>query len=99
MLPETKGCKGCGGCCGPFPTPQKELDILGVERPTHKEDGTCDYFVDGKCKIYNKRFLICRLFGAVNHPQMTCPNGCHALLPLTYLKANKILAEYRRIVK
>ena len=29
-----------------------------------------------RCKVYAVRPMICRLFGAVDHPKLTCPHGC-----------------------
>ena len=77
-------CKGlCHGACGPVVTSSVEADSLrdnGINQPmpvTHPVHGplTCSHLDDaGRCRIYDHRPLICRLFGAVEG--MKCPHGC-----------------------
>lgn len=99
-IPESKGCKGCGQCCGPIPVESFELEILGQDAPGYdKKSLQCSNYENGKCKIYKNRFMICKLFGSVNHPKLTCPNGCRATMPLTYIQANKIVSEYKEMAK
>lgn len=55
----------------PFLADDKILDHL-MQNPIDK--WSCALLKDGLCSIYDKRPLICRLFGLV--PEMKCPFGC-----------------------
>lgn len=100
-------CKtGCNDCCGivPFSKKEKEkvqvrADMQGVSwEPFHEaflpskgEDTlTCVFWRDG-CSIYEDRPMICKLFGAVDTPRLTCPHGCGPDKKISNLTAQKIL--------
>lgn len=52
------------------------IDHCGV-LPRPDEHGKCsELTADGRCAIYEHRPYVCRAYGAVNHPYMTCPHGC-----------------------
>lgn len=68
-------CKGlCIGSCGPIGYSEAERARLGhighdpIHMLCHKLDGM------GRCTIYNRRPLICRLWGVAE--EMPCPFGC-----------------------
>lgn len=81
QIPEVE-CKGlCQTYCGPIPVAPVEEERLtekcGSAPGVNEDTGLCDRLTpDGKCSIYEHRPFICRAFGAVKHPQMTCPHGC-----------------------
>jgi Fe-S-cluster containining protein len=57
---------------------------------------TCPMLDSNKrCKIYDKRPLICRLFGAVEH--MKCPFGCIPSRYLTDAEANEIIGSVKAL--
>lgn len=46
-------------------------------RARTNDEGRCPYLTaDGQCSGYRARPLVCRLWGAIDHPQMRCPHGC-----------------------
>lgn len=47
----------------------KFIPIVDLDEP-------CVFLQRGRCQVYNARPMICRLWGAVDHPQMRCPFGC-----------------------
>jgi uncharacterized protein len=81
----------CSDCCGPIVATHLEMKrCVQAAGMTLKEYGAevkrriksknleC-VFLDKeakRCKVYAVRPMICRLFGAVDHPKMTCPHGC-----------------------
>jgi hypothetical protein len=61
--------------------------------PVHAGSPCAALGADGRCAVYAHRPLVCRLFGAVDHPLMRCPFGCRpagGLLPA---------AEGRRLLR
>lgn len=79
-------CKGlCQESCGPIEMSQLErLRLLPVTITNRHHamaqflrtgDFTCDALgEDGRCTVYSRRPLICRLWGSVEI--MKCPHGC-----------------------
>lgn len=55
----------------PFIEDTKLVDHLKNNPP---DKWSCELLKDGRCSVYNKRPLICRLFGLVK--KMACPFGC-----------------------
>jgi Fe-S-cluster containining protein len=51
----------------------------------------------GLCSVYGMRPLVCRLWGAVDHPQMRCPHGCEPERWLTDEEARALLAEMEQV--
>lgn len=100
-------CKpGCSRCCGlvPFTTQEKaaatEKHPLiawtkfgdGAWVPTKAlDDFTCPFLRDHQCSIYSVRPTICRLFGAVDHPNLDCPEGCGPEVKISNQEASQIL--------
>jgi uncharacterized protein len=108
MIPSFACRTGCHDCCGlvPFLTPEK--DRASVLRPLEqweKFDGNswvtksalatmrCPFLTDGGCGIYDDRPVICRLFGAVDAPLMTCPHGCGPRSKITDRQARQMIDE------
>jgi Fe-S-cluster containining protein len=91
-------CKGlCQSACGPIGCSGAEaqrLQDLGITLPTtvtHPIHGplTCSHLSDeGRCKIYEHRPLICRLFGAAEGLQ--CPHGCKPKKYMKHVDAHKL---------
>lgn len=106
-IPKVEGCKtGCSDCCGPVPMEDAEAgrivspilledSPLGKMTPTKAGCLTCAFSTTSGCAIYGNRPLVCRLFGAVDHPRMTCPHGARAKHPLAHERALELIAEAR----
>lgn len=76
-------CQGlCVNSCGIIPVfPVEAAAIAAAGHPPlgQKADGdglTCSALRSGRCSIYEQRPAICRMWGVVDSPQMTCPYGC-----------------------
>lgn len=71
-------CKGlCHVSCGPVPATR--LEIEAIEKTTFvpwgvDANGTCSMLFAGRCTAYEKRPLLCRLWGVVE--SMPCVFGC-----------------------
>jgi len=100
--------KGCHGCCGLVPFNTKERDRVAAIRPMEQwepfVDGswvptaalntmTCPFLSNGCCGIYDLRPMVCQLFGAVDHPMMTCPKGCGPAKKLTERQSREMIAR------
>lgn len=102
-------CKpGCHACCGPVPFSTAERDRVAAIRPMEQwepfVDGSwipaaalqtmsCPFLTKDGCGIYELRPTICRLFGAVDHPRLTCPHGCGPERKLSERQSREILAR------
>ncbi len=63
-------CERCGKCCkSPLLLPE-DVKRLGRYAEMFNENGACPFFVKGKCKIYEIRPTICRIY-----PFMLLPHG------------------------
>lgn len=91
-------CKGlCQSSCGPIGCSGAEaqrLQDLGhtlpmaVNHPTHGPM-TCNHLsAEGRCKIYENRPLICRLFGVAEG--IECPHGCKPKKLMSRIDAHKL---------
>ena len=103
----TFSCKsGCHDCCGlvPFSDAEKAraIAIRLLEQWERFDDRswvataalqtlTCPFLTKVGCGIYDIRPAICRLFGAVDNPKMTCPHGCGPMKKLTDNQAFEII--------
>lgn len=70
----------CGECCGPVLVTKKEFDRVVVHAKScgvfpHQQGCRCPWFQCGRCAVYSARPLICRLFGHLDVPEMTCCRG------------------------
>lgn len=101
---------GCHDCCGLVPFHTAERDRAAALRPLEQwepfGDDTwlpksalatmrCPFLGAGGCMIYDKRPIICRLFGAVDTEMMTCPHGCGPALKMTDIQARDMISEVR----
>ena len=106
-IPEMKCRPGCGDCCGPVPwTPQRLAAVearippgtqrfpigRGVIVLARPDSMKCPFWspVIG-CGVYQDRPTVCRLFGAVDHPQMICPHKCGPIVKLTEAESRREL--------
>ena len=104
-IPKVKGCRSdCHDCCGPVPAAPAEarqiaspiaLDDFqgGKITPTKAGCMTCAFSTSRGCSIYETRPIVCRLFGAVDHPRMTCPHGARSKRLLTDAQAKALIDE------
>lgn len=99
---------GCHACCGIVPFSTKERDLVAAIRPMEQwepfMDGSwvptaslatfsCPFLTASGCGIYEIRPMVCRLFGAVDHPQMKCPKGCGPAKLIPDSESRKLLAR------
>jgi len=68
-------------------TPGKEMTIAD-------ENLDCEYLKDNKCSVYDRRPLLCRLFGII--PGMPCPAGGKPERMLNTKEEDKIIESYRK---
>ncbi len=61
--------------------------------PILATDSPCPHLVNTKCGIYKDRPLICRLWGVVDHPLMTCKYGCKPKKYMTNDQSRALLAR------
>jgi Fe-S-cluster containining protein len=87
VIPSMHCDDACGECCGVVPVTETELRAVqrhvtahGITPAAHT-DGTCPFFQNGGCTIYQVRPLPCRLFGHSADPLMTCPRGYNVNIP------------------
>lgn len=53
----------------------------------------CVFSTPSGCEIYEKRPLVCRLFGASEQPRMQCPHGARADNPLGAKETAQMVRE------
>lgn len=79
-LPSMRCDDHCGRCCGPVLVTKKEFDrvVAHVKNCSifpRRQGCKCPWFQRGRCAVYSVRPLICRLFGHLGVPEMTCHKG------------------------
>ena len=73
-IPPAPPCaKHCTKCCGPVFMAKVEAEMLGVGEcvtPHDPDTLKCAFIKDGKCSVYDKRPLTCRIFNTTTgeHP-------------------------------
>ncbi len=89
-------CKtGCTDCCGPVPFTDTEWALLTPEEQNRPFNGlTCKFVSAEGCTIYDRRPLMCRIFGTVEDLQ--CPHGCRPDTLLTKMQGQTIVRHYRK---
>jgi Fe-S-cluster containining protein len=55
-----------------------ESAYIGIKNDDFPNNMDCPFLdpVLGNCTVYRIRPLVCRLWGAIDHPLMRCPHGC-----------------------
>lgn len=105
-LPNINCQNKCQDCCGPiglFPAEVELLEQQNLPVPTTKESLkwgplTCSALSSaGKCRIYQSRPLICRLWGLTR--SMACPHGCTPSRWLTDKEAHTLMRAAKRLLK
>lgn len=99
-------CKsGCHDCCGLVPFNDAERRSAAEKFPMEQWERfagswfpksamhsfSCPFVRDNRCGIYDDRPTICRLFGTVDHPNMTCPHGCGPKKKISEKQSYRIL--------
>ena len=97
QIPGFKCKEGSTDCCGPIPFSKWEWDQVKDKRKAMSLN--CPYSEKGYCEIYEQRPLLCRLFGAVEHENLTCPHGCRPVFKISSRQAEEIMAEYQRFME
>lgn len=92
-------CTGqCLVACGLIAMSKAEYDHLtkiSGEEPKFGPTG-CNYLKDGKCKHYDDRPLICRLWGVTDDPLLKC-EFCDAPKKLSKGEALTLLTKVRKL--
>jgi len=88
---------GCTDCCGAIPMSAWEWDQIADKRFAASDCTTCPYSAEGDCAIHPNRPLVCRLFGAVDHPLMTCPRGRGPDRKLSAEEARRLMRAYEQL--
>ena len=96
-------CKpGCNDCCGPVPLSEWEAERLRlpgeVLTPVKPATMTCLFASAEGCQVYDKRPLMCRLFGSVDTPRLSCPHGCKPKRLLPDQAGESLRNDYIRLV-
>jgi Fe-S-cluster containining protein len=102
-------CKsGCHECCGIVPFSTAERDKAAAVRPLEQWEPfvngswvptsalltmKCPFVTGQGCAIYEDRPTVCRLFGAVDHPNMKCPMGCGPKRLMTDAQSREMIAR------
>jgi Fe-S-cluster containining protein len=97
---------GCTDCCGPAPVADEEAERIRQRYPLLAHDLasgitavrpgtlTCVYAADGRgCRIHDERPVVCRMFGVVDHPRMTCPHGRGPRQKMPQREARRLLGR------
>lgn len=59
--------------------------------------GLCAFLsAERACTVYDARPMLCRMFGAVDAPNMRCPFGAKAHAPLRQDQGRALVARYRK---
>lgn len=96
QIPTFKCIPGCFACCGPVPFAKCEWDRIEDKREA--TGITCPYASASGCAIYDKRPLICRLFGTTD--DLPCPHGCRpAFLMMRSVASEMVRVHYDLIDK
>lgn len=86
---------GCNECCGVVPFTESEWALLTPEEQAKPlVSARCQFATETGCSIYERRPLLCRLFGTVNDQKMTCWKGCGPEQKLTAQQGRTIMRKY-----
>ena len=102
QIPSFKCKANCTDCCGPVPISSYEAKQLGIpgQHLTPTKPGTlkCIFASKTGCTVYDKRPMMCRLFGTTKHPLLTCFHGCRPKNQLTKTKARKLITQHYKLI-
>lgn len=73
-IPSFNCIKNCMDCCGPIFMSGLERYLIDV-KPKFNGATNCPWRGKGRCRIYDKRPIICRLFGTTNKTELLCSFG------------------------
>lgn len=96
-IPKFQCISGCNDCCGPVAYSEWEWGSVPEKKNHNVLCITCPYSTEGGCSIYDKRPLICRLFGAVDTPRLRCPHGAGPKKKMTEAQAEKLMRKYSKL--
>jgi Fe-S-cluster containining protein len=88
----------CTSCCGAIAMTGWEWAQVAEKRHATSSCLTCPYAAEGSCAIHADRPLICRLFGAVDHPRLTCPKGRGPTLKLSAEEAQRLMEAHQQLL-
>lgn len=93
-IPKFTCIEGCTDCCGPVPWSKSEWEAIKDKRSAVGIN--CPYANNG-CDIYDQRPFMCRLFGASDHPLLTCHRGCGPEKKLSDHETRRLTSQYKDI--
>ena len=91
-IPEVPCKEGCCDCCMPFLW--AEWVAVEANEKDLAKSLACPHLVDKRCSIYDRRPIICRLFGASEDPAFQCPHGRTAENPLSEIETKEIMCQW-----
>ena len=62
--------------------------------PSKLSGKKCAFATSTGCEVYNDRPLMCRMFGTVDTPPMTCMHGCKPKRRITERKGAEMTERY-----
>ena len=90
-------CKGlCVEECSAL-TPIKGAEARRIGHKGHGERTMCAHLKDGRCTVYERRPMVCRLWGLADGPPLVCRWGCRPSRALTLDEADEYLRQARLI--
>jgi len=89
---------GCTSCCGAIAMTGWEWEQVAEKRHATSSCLTCPYAAEGSCAIHADRPLICRLFGAVDHPRLTCPKGRGPARKLSAEESQRLMEAHQQLL-
>ena len=92
FIPSSKCVDGCHACCHDLiQMSAEERDNMGGYEFT----GSCIHLVDGHCDVYERRPLVCRLYGS---SELLRCGDCESEGMLSEAGTKKILLLYKEII-
>lgn len=100
---------GCVLCCNSHRWTWTEWSKVQNKRVAVAPDAKCPYASDDGCRVYERRPVICRLYGNCTKPigdyrdirdiSLACPLGIKPNSPLSRKEAGKIFRRYLQIME
>ena len=89
---------GCTACCGAIAMTAWEWSKVAEKRHAATGCLTCPYAAGASCAIHADRPLLCRLFGAVDHPRLVCPKGRGPARKLSPEQARHLMDAHQQLM-